>query len=714
MNHNRLPTLKYNGDSKLGLKWAIIIFFLSIAYRALCFSVVHEEPLLNYPVVDADYHYHWAQRIVAGDFFGHGPDDVFKPPLYAYFLAGWVFAAGKSIGLIQWVQYVLGALSCLIAAIIGSRFMGQKVGRMVGILSALYAPYAFFESQLLTPALSIFLNLAALQLLVQENIEPPSWHALVSGVLFGLSAGVRPDVLLPAICLNIFLFLLWYYRTGSLGASLSRVVWVSVGLIAMILPITIRNWMITNQFVLVSSNAGINFYTGNSDGSDGISAIPVGLRWERLVSRVPQPVLEQPAQASLWWITQTLKEIKAHPNSTIQRVAKKALALFNGREFRNNICYHFMQERTWPFRFPFIQYKLVLPLAICGLLFLLPKSGPMKQPMLIFVVIWLFGFWVLGVIFFVTARYRIPLVPILMIPAGWTLVQIASAIRNRQWPDLGKYVAVICIVGSLVWPSWFGRPQRDWAKDYVNLGNARISSGDLIGAERAYRQALTIQDDPDAHFLLSRVLLKRRRTQSALRHLESAQMLLPDSPDLLLTSGQAFLMSGQPHQARRTFYRLINLSKKCNLWPKRSEWALSHSLLADLEPRLAAEHWEKAWLIHPPTAAEVSFRQRTNMPRVLQTFRTEAEKKPWDWYAQANYGLVLLETGESEQAAKYLRVASTQAPDKYGLRFQLARALAQSGMQNEAAGILKELLDKLPYDGLRRNVQALYNRLRDR
>ena len=190
--------------------WLLLIFLLAILYRGLCFWVIGEHPLFHNPVVDAGYHDHWAQRIIAGDLFGHGPDDVFKPPLYAYFLAGCYLGFDRSIFFVQWLQYILGSLSCVMTAILSARLLGSRVGLAAGVLSALYAPYVFFESQLLTPGLSIFLNLAALLVLVVPGRRLTCGRMLAGGLLFGLSAGVRPDVLLPA-SFAVF-FLLWRSR----------------------------------------------------------------------------------------------------------------------------------------------------------------------------------------------------------------------------------------------------------------------------------------------------------------------------------------------------------------------------------------------------------------------------------------------------------------------------------------------------------------------
>ena len=694
-----------SSEPSLGWRWALLILLSASAYRGLCFIAFGDHPLFQNPVVDASYHHEWARRIVAGDLLGHGPDDVFKPPLYPYFLAGIYAVFGRSVQLVQGIQYALGAISCLMASVLAARLLGRKVGVTVGILSALYAPYVFFETQLLTPALSIFFNLAALLMLVDGVDAASNRRLLAAGALFGLSAGIRPDMLLPAGL--VAAYLLWRSGSPSWLKRAAKAGCLTLGLALAILPITIRNTMLTGQIIPIASNGGINFYTGNCALADGFSAIPVGLKWERLVSRVPQPVLERPADASQWWIARTWEEVAADPAKSVSRLAWKALAFFNGREFRNNICYHFMQERAWSLRFPFLQYSILLPLAMCGMISLWrSRSRPARTAMTLS-VLWCGGFLIAGMIFFVTARYRLPMLPVLMIPAGWMVVETVSEVRLRRWRSLVMKTAVILAVGLVAWPMWLGRAQSGWALDYLNLGNALRSAGDASGATIAYRRALDFADDVDAHYLLARELLRRNQISEATRHLDAAMRLIPDSPDLLLISAQTRLAKGDPQRARELLAELLELSRQCNLWPRRAQWATAHMMLAELEPSAAQEHWEKAWAIHPLTAAEVCFQRRREMPRVLECFRAEAMVKPWDWYVQANYGMALFEMGYIEEAVVLLRRAVRLAPEKEGLCFQLARALVKTGDRKGALKILDESLRTLPDGPLRRDAEAL-------
>jgi len=705
------------------------IFLLALCYRGLCYLDVGAHPLFRYPVVDAGQHDAWAQRIVAGNWLGRGPDDVFKPPLYPYFLAGMYGLGGRHIWLVQGTQFVLGALSCVLLAALGARLLGRPVGVVAGVISAFYAPYVFFEMQLLTPALSIFLNLSAMLLLLSATREGPavqpaegekaarqrpelkSWsyaRLLAAGGLLGISAGVRPDVLLPAFL--VLAYLLWSMRHMPWRPWIAGGVCLAGGLALAIVPVTWRNYCITQRFILVSSNAGMNFYIGNSASADGISSVPVGLRWERMVARVPQEVLEDPAAAGRWWTRAAWHDIEAAPLAAVCRLAKKAAAVFNCREFRNNICYHFMQQRSWLLRVNPLQFAAVLPMAAWGLVRLWRRGTAPQRRACVLCLLWVTGYWIAGVAYFVTARFRLPALPFLILPAAWGAVEVVRAIRQRHYRTLVGCAAVVLLSGALCWPMWFGRPQDAWALDQVNLGNSLSAAGDRRGAAEAYRRALEYDvNDPDAHYLLAH-LSAEASPGVALEHFQAAQHLLPGSPDALLNTAQLFLARRDPVAARATLHELLHESTQSNLWPRRQAWALTHILLADLEPSSAEAHWQEAWRIDPRTAAEAALMGRRELTRVLETFQAAADEQPWDWYAQANYGMILLELNRPAQAATAFREAARLSPQRQGLSFHLAVALFRAGEKDQALAILDDL-DKTASGPLRQDIAALRARI---
>ena len=688
----------------IGRRWLAAIFLTAMAYRGLCFWVVGGHVLFRYPVVDAGYHSAWAGRIVAGDRLGHGPDDVFKPPVYPYVLAGVYAVFGPSVQAAQWVQMVMGSASCVLLALLAGALLGRWPGRLTGLLAALYAPYVFFELQLLTPALVIFLNTLALLVVVRCWRRGGYGWLVVAGVLGGLSAGTRPDVLLPAALVGLYLF--WRDRRLGWKGIASRAGCVLAGAAAALAPIAARNHRLTGEAIVVSSNAGINFYVGNAAG-DGTSAVPVGLRWERMVSRVPQPTLEKPGAASRFWLGLALREMRARPAEAAGRVGRKALAFFSGREFRNNIDLQFMQRRAWPLGLPLLQYGMVLPLAAAGLVLLAMARRPQERLALGLCVAWTGGYWLVAVAFFVTARFRLPAVPLLMLPAGWALHRLVAALRRRERRPLLTAAAAILAAGALAWPPWFGRPRDTWVRDYVNLGNSLRQAGDAAAAARAYRQAVAMDaHDPDANYLLGRLQLPAD-PRAATGLLEAARRAIPDSPDLLLALGEAHLAAGRGDDAAEALHALLALEGTSNLWPKRAAWATAHVLLAKIEPASAAWHWQRAWAIDERTAAEASLLERKDLPRVLEAFRRQAERAPWDWYSQANHGLVLLLMDRPAEAVAPFRKAVRLAPQREPLRLHLARALLGAGRRGEALVLLDELYRCLPDGPLRRDVAVL-------
>ncbi|NQT54003.1 tetratricopeptide repeat protein, partial [bacterium] len=530
---------------------------------------------------------------------------------------------------------------------------------------------------------------------------------LAAGALLGLSIGVRPDVLLPAGLAVAYLLL----RSPGLPwpRRARQCLLVAAGAAAVVLPILIRNGAVVGQLIPVSSNAGINFYVGNAAGSDGASAVPVGLRWERLVARVPQRVLERPADASRWWRQAAWGEMAAAPGAALRRLGRKALAFWNRREFRNNVGYHFMQSRAWPLGLWPLQWATVLPLAACGVVALVRgasrRRGGARAAVLC--LLWAGGHWAVGTAFFVTARFRLPAVPFLLLLAACGLAWLAEAARRRQWRTLGIGVAALLAAGAIVWPPWLGAADAGSVRDYVNLGNALQEARDLRGADRAYRQALAADPhDPDAHYRLAR-LLASAAPGRAIEHLDAARSVLPDSPDVLLALAELHRATAAPGRARQALGELLRVAATSNLWPRRSAWATAHVHLADLDPATADAHWKQAWRIHPATAAEAAFLRRSQLPRALDTLRAEAADKPWDGYAQGNLGLALLDTGKAAEAIAPLRRAARLAPERHVLRIHLARALAQSGREREAAPILDRLLRELPPGPQRQQVERL-------
>ena len=687
-------------------RWLVVIFLVAMAYRGLYFLEVRQHPLFLNPVIDAEQHHAWAQRVSSGLILGRGPDDVFKPCLYPLLLGGVYYLFGPNITVIQWFQFILGSVSAALTALLGAILMGKRLGIIAGFVCALYAPFLFFEGQLLTPALSVFLNLTLTLMLLRSS---PSWGKI--GLLGGVSAGVRPDVLAPLILVCGYRF--WTLsRAEEYRKVFVKFVLLVSGFLTVAIPVMARNYALTGQWVFFSSNAGINFYTGNGPNADGLSAIPTGLAWEQAISTVPKDIMHRPASTSRLWFSRGLHAIGQDPAAWLKLLGKKALAFFNGLEFRNNIGYNYFREDIAFLGIPFIQYWPVSALALLGMVLCLVRQWRIREMILIF--LWITGYLIVGLAFFVTARFRISTVPFMVISAIWALNWLCQKSIHSAKAAVQSALLVVLLMG-VTWPGWFDAVKGASSRDHINQGNVFRKNGETRKALIAYKKAYSLNaKDPEGWFLAGTVHLNSGRPDQALEHLTRAAEQCPQGVDIMLNLANAHFMKGDVDKAESYYKALIELNRKINLYHKRTSVAKAHIGLQRLyhgqgKVVEAEKEMEYAWKLSDQVAAEYSVINGLALKRSSEAFERLASEEAWNWYPRANLGIAYLKMGQFEKAAMELERAVRMRGALPGVSFHLGLALIKAGRIEEGKEVLERLLSRLPENSLRRRVQGLLN-----
>ena len=126
-------------------------------------------------------------------------------PLYPLFLRGLV-ATGLAP---RYVQVLLGAVSCVLLALIGRALWGPGTGLIAALCAALYGPSIYFTGSLLPPVLAVFLALSLLAALLWADRQSDERAFLGVGVLLALCLLAAPQVALfaPAV--------LWWLWVGG-------------------------------------------------------------------------------------------------------------------------------------------------------------------------------------------------------------------------------------------------------------------------------------------------------------------------------------------------------------------------------------------------------------------------------------------------------------------------------------------------------------------
>ena len=468
-----------------------LVFALALALRVAYILEADASPLFEHPAVDAKTYTHHAQRLAAGNWLGVGEGPFWQPPLYPYFLgAVKVLFPESFFYVVRFVQALLGALVCAMSWWLGRALFNPAVGLLAGIGAALCGPLIFFDGELLPASLAAFVDLLALVVLLRVWRRPSRWGFLGAGAAFGVGALAVPTVLTFAVAVPIVLLWRAPRRQGLIWTGA-----FALGVILAVTPVAWRNWAIGGDGVGISYNAGINLYIGNNPDYAETVAIRPGWEWDELVTQPARAGIERPSAKSAYFAERAWDYIKGDPTGWLGLMGHKLGAFWHGDERGRNQPIYFwrtysnvLSASLWKagIAFPF---GLVAPLALWGMLLSLRRIGPMWP--LLYVLS-----YCLGVIaFFVAARYRVPVLPVLIVFAAYGLWALWDWGRAGRWWSLGLGLAV-CLAFAFAANSYLAPMDMEGdAAIHYNLGNAYAEAGDKKRALAAFERA--VAEDPE-------------------------------------------------------------------------------------------------------------------------------------------------------------------------------------------------------------------------
>jgi tetratricopeptide (TPR) repeat protein len=208
---------------------------------------------------------------------------------------------------------------------------------------------------------------------------------------------------------------------------------------------------------------------------------------------------------------------------------------------------------------------LRLPLVEFGTLSLLAPVGFWllwrRKRLSAFAPVWLFAFgWMLStVVFFLFSRYRLPVVPALLLLTGVVLAELNDAWKERR---RGWQVAAALSMAAFVAPDLVRFAPRMDLVDY-NLGRLADERGDAAAAEEHYRAAFARNPhDFLACLNLGNNAARRRDWPAALRFYQQAATLEPTSDDAESNLGGVHLALGDFAAAEQHLDRALTLNPR--------------------------------------------------------------------------------------------------------------------------------------------------------
>jgi 4-amino-4-deoxy-L-arabinose transferase-like glycosyltransferase len=222
---------------------------------------------------DADQYERLAARLYEDGEFGipgsENPYD-FAPgmPLFAagvYWLTGGVDPQVARIGVA-----LMGTLGVFVVFLLGRRLGGPWAGIAAAALAAVYPPTLFYTSLFSSEPLAMLtVPAGVLAFLWAADEGRPLWAWIVPGLLFGLTAYLRPEYLLLTALLAILAVVIVALRRGVARGVVAGVA-VAAAFAVVIAPWTIDVSNKLGRFVPVSTGGGKALYIGTFLPADGI------------------------------------------------------------------------------------------------------------------------------------------------------------------------------------------------------------------------------------------------------------------------------------------------------------------------------------------------------------------------------------------------------------------------------------------------------------
>jgi len=414
---------------------ALVVLAALAARLAVLHPVLDTYEFLKYPTL-------------AAQLLHHAPAEPFNAsPLYIYFwcLMHRLFdytTLGPRL-----VQLGLGSLSAGLIYLLALRYVSWGWALATGLAGAAYAPFIVHDGVFLSEFLVVLLNTGALVCFhCGRDRGRPSWW-LAGGLLWGLSAITRPNIVLLAPAL------VWWASLGP-GASRRRNIMAALGACALaalfVTGVTVRNWRVGGEPIVVMSDGGIVFYIANNELDRGLS--PIWPRsdalWalgqldptHRLAREAAARLTGRPltiAATSRFWFGRGLDFARHRPGPWLWLCARKLWYGANGYELPDTMAQYaaFSGLRQWWW----VRLGLVAPLALLGL----AVAAPLWRRHVL-----LYGYvlvYVLtGLLFGMESRYRLPIVPGLLVCAAVGGVWLVRSVQGGRWRALAPAVLALC------------------------------------------------------------------------------------------------------------------------------------------------------------------------------------------------------------------------------------------------------------------------------
>lgn len=608
------------------------LFFIAIITFSFVIRLIYINQLSNSIfskpfALDEAFYDNWGLSISRGHLIGKTV--FYGLPLYPYFLGFIYWFFGHSIYIVRLAQALFGTLNCIMIYALAVKIFPRKIGLLSALLFSLYGQFLFHEGHLLSVTIAIFLNLVSLLSLMYSFENKGKIYFLISGLLIGLSSLAMSGILM---IIPFVIFLAYYFLSNKIRATIS----IFLLLLGISVPIglsMIHNYLAEKDLVLVSAHGGMTFYTGNNpnakpyfnsvkeiDGTD-IQSFIAGSR--NVAERDLNKRLK-PSEISSYWAKKAFIFISSNPLKYLRLMSQKFLFLCNSKEIEDvSVDYHLMNKYMPVLSITFLNFFFIFPFAILGI-YLSSKGADIKKYLLYSYIL---SYSLSIILFMVNSRYRLPLVPALIIFSAYGLAMFVKQLKSDK-KILVRYsiilLAVVIFTSLPLLKNRIGDKEDlnvlglsyvekgdfdkaietlkkgielapDYPSVYNSLGEAYYHKGQLQEAERMFKKAMDLSPNFfEAHNNLGVLYRRMNLVDKAIGEFKIAINLIPNSPDPHYNLGNAYLVNNNYESAIKEYAKSLEIIEKPEYYNQ-----LGIAYMCSGQKEKAIETWKTALKIAP-------------------------------------------------------------------------------------------------------------------
>ncbi len=446
-----------------------------------------------------------------------GGKQFHQEPLYPYLLAVTYTLLAPDVRLVFLWQMLLGVLANVLTYLLARRSFGDTVGTVAGALAVLYAPLMYYELILLREAPMTFMGLAGVWAVSRAIDRDRAAWWFAAGAVIGATILLKSTHLL--------------FLVGVLGAPacmrfrdparLARAAGgLTLGCALLLLPVVARNLAVGCPALSISSVGPVTFIIGNAEdfkctgGSTSFAWQHVGEILHRTGGRLGATVVET---------------LRTHRDAwgVLQQLWAKFLAIWHWYEIPNNANFYFYSIYAPVLRWAPLRFVAVAPLAIVGLAASW-RRWRLTWPLLVMLASCLAPLVVFGTM----SRYRLSLVPVLIIFAAVAAVRLVEWLAARRWRP-----AVAAVASTAGLALWMARPLPQdvpvirlgdhfsvYEYHYGPRAQRCLSRNDYAGASQAIAEGLAGEPEVVRRMGPSRAALDSYESQLGLGYAQLHQL----------------------------------------------------------------------------------------------------------------------------------------------------------------------------------------------